>query len=144
MQLKNNKAGNVHFFFHREASKDKPAELDYIHIPGNATVEIEDKIFNQLCASRTRVNVQERVVTPLECEVPVTLDRKQVNIVDYFPTGEVKYVNLLLDAIKEGTFTIVDRPAVTMKVIDEVLTGNGVDISKMGDDQKLALYDKLV
>lgn len=143
MILKNNQTRNVQLFF----TNNKDGELisDFVHIPAGATVEIDDKIYHKLCASRTRVEVMQRVDVELDTgDVDVKMDKKKVTIAEFEPTGKFKTVNLFTESIKAGEFTIIERAEVSMDVIDKVLVGNGVDIKAMGEDAKMALYDKLV
>lgn len=143
MQIKNNQTRNAQFFYYRQKAGSKAQELALVHIPGGATVELDDAIFKTLCASQTEVNVMKEVVSEIESEVPVTMDKKAVQVKEYYETGETKTVNLLLESIKVGEFTIVERPKATMADIDAVLVASGLDPKGMAEDAKLALYDKL-
>lgn len=138
MQLKNNKTGNVQFHY----TTDK-GEVEYIHIPAGATVEIDDKVFAQLCKPLSPATEMELVVTGIEGDVPVQMDKKDVAIKEYFPTGKIKQVNLIKLQIEAGDLVVVERPAVSKEEVAKVLTANGIDFSKMDADQIMALYDKL-
>jgi len=141
MQLKNNLPANVQL--HYPVTKNGVPDVEYIHIPGGATVEIDDEIFKLLCKPLTRVAEQEKVVEVLETEVPVTMDKKQVAITQFVPTGKTREINLMRQRIKDGDFTIVERPAVSQEAIDKLLTSKKIDISKMSTEDKQALYDQL-
>lgn len=143
MQIKNNQSRNAQFFYYRQKTGTKVQELALIHIPGGATVELDDSIFKALCSSRTEVNVMREVVSEIESEVPVTMDKKPVLVKEYYETGETKTVNLLQESIKAGDFTIVERPKATMSDIDAVIVTHGLDPKGMAEDAKLALYEKL-
>lgn len=143
MILKNNQTRSAQLFFHSD--KDGEMISDFVHIPAGATVELDDKIYHKLCASRTRVEVMHRVDVELDTgDVDVKMDKKKVTIAEFEPTGKFKTVNLFTESIKAGEFTIIERAEVSMDVIDKVLVGNGVDIKAMSEDAKMALYDKLV
>lgn len=138
MQLKNNTPGNVQF--HYVNSKN---DVDYIHIPAGATVELDDKVFADLCKPLSPVRTHELVVAPIDGDVPVLMDKKDVLIKEFYPTGDVKYVNLLKQRIAKGDFTVVVRPEVSKEQIAETLKKHGIDFSKMDEPQIMALYDKL-
>lgn len=152
MQLKNNLTRNAQFYFWKESKdkdgKKKPATLEYVHIPGGATVELEDSIFNALTASLTDVKVLKEVETLLDDSnigADIKSGKEVLTIKEYFETGETRTVNLLKEAIKNGEFTIVERVKVGMPAVDELLAKHGIPgIKDMPEDAKLALYDKLV
>lgn len=141
MQLKNNREGNAQL--HYSVVEGKKSSVDYIHIPGGATVEIEDAVFEQLCKPLTTVSVMERVVSPIESEVPVEMDKKPVMLTEFYETGETKRVNLLCAAIKRGDFTVVERVAVSPKVITQFLNSKGIAVADMAPEQQEELYNKL-
>jgi len=141
MQLKNNLDANVQL--HYPVKKNGVADVEYIHIPGGATVEIDDDIFALLCKPLTRVELHEEVSEVLESEVPVKLDKNQVKIKQFIPTGKFREVNLLKQRIKDGEFTVVERPAVSEEAIDKFLTAQKIDISKMSVEDKQSLFNKL-
>jgi hypothetical protein len=145
MQLKNNQTRNAQFYFWKEG-KNKKVTLEYVNIPGGATVEIDDQVFKALTASRTEVRVMKEVETKLD-EASIGADVKTgkdtLIVKDYYETGETRSINLLQEAIRLGEFTVVERAKVGMDVIDEALTARGVPIKDMTEDAKLALYDQL-
>ena len=147
MQLKNNQTRNAQFYFWKESKdKTKAPTLEYVHIPGGATVEIDDDIFRALCASRTEVRVMKEVETKLDesnIGADIKTGKESLIIKEYYETGETRTVNLLKEAIKDGDFTIIERVKVGMPAVDKLLVDNGIDIVKMSEDAKLALYDKL-
>ena len=147
MQLKNNQTRNAQFYFWKESKdKTKAPTLEYVHIPGGATVEIDDDIFRALCASRTEVRVMKEVETKLDesnIGADIKTGKESLIIKEYYETGETRTVNLLKEAIKDGDFTIIERVKVGMPSFDKLLVDNGIDIVKMSEDAKLALYDKL-
>lgn len=148
MQLKNNQTRNAQFYFWKESKdKTKAPTLEYVHIPGGATVEIDDDIFRALCASRTEVRVMKEVETKLDesnIGADIKTGKESLTIKEYYETGETRTVNLLKEAIKDGDFTIVERAKVGMEVVNEVLAKHGIPgIKDMPEDAKLALYDKL-
>ena len=145
MQLKNNQTRNAQFFFWK-TGKDKKQTLEYVHIPGGATVEIDDAIFKAITSSRTEVRVMKEVETKLDdtnIGADIKTGKETLVIKEYYETGETREVNLLLEAIKDGEFTVIERVKVTMAQVEEVLKANGVDFKAMDEDTKLALYDKL-
>ncbi|HEI0612405.1 TPA: hypothetical protein SIF59_004288 [Escherichia coli] len=142
MQLKNNTPANVQLYF--TVKKNGRDEVDFIHIPGKATVEIDDKIFKQLTTSKTEVRVKREEVQEIETENPVTMDKRKLTVKEYYDTGETKVVNLMLERIKAGEFTVVERVAISEKEMDAVLVANNIKIEGMTPEQKVALYDKLV
>ena len=146
MQLKNNQTRNVQFYFWKEG-KNKKVSLEYVHIPGGATVEIDDDVFKALCASRTEVRVMKEVETKLDesnIGADIKTGKEALTIKEFYETGESRSVNLLKEAIKDGDFTIIERAKVGMEVVNEVLAKHGIPgIKDMPEDAKLALYDKL-
>lgn len=155
MQLKNNQKCNVQLYFLRTpkemvevngklVERDGKVVTDYVHIPGGATVEIEDKIYEALLKSNTRVEELEEVREVVECEVPVTMDKKPVELTEFHQTGRYRTINLFKEDIKKGLYTIVERVRVNMAEIDSVLVEHHVNIADLEDEEKLALYDKLV
>ena len=44
MQIKNNQTRNAQFFYYRQKEGSKSQELALVHIPGGATVELDDAI----------------------------------------------------------------------------------------------------
>lgn len=143
MQIKNSQTRHMQFYFYREVKKGE-SKLEYVHIPAGATVELPDEIYKALLASKTEVPVVEEVVTKIEGDTKVEMDRKPVEVKDYYETGETRVVNLFSESIKAGELIVVSRPSVTMKEVEEVLTANGVVFANMSEDAKLALYEKLV
>ena len=113
MQLKNNQTRNAQFYFWKEG-KNKKETLEYVHIPGGATVEIDDQVFKALTASRTEVRVMKEVETKLD-EASSGAD------------------------VKTGKDTLIVKGLVNYKA----LTARGVPIKDMTEDAKLALYDQL-
>lgn len=140
MQLKNNGTSNAQL--HYSVKVNNLPDVEYIHIPGGATVEIDDKIFEQLTSTKTLTNESKLVEFHFE-ESEVLMDRKPVTMKEYEPTGKTKRVNLLKERIKNGEFTVVVRPAVSKEEVAKVLTANGIDFSKMEPEAIMALYDKL-
>lgn len=148
MQLKNNQTRNRQFYFMRKEGK-KGEELvvqDFIHIPGLATVELPDEVFEQLCRVPTTVEVYKRVETELTEDnigADIKHDKKPLTVVDFQTTGERKTVNLVREAIKAGELEVVEGVARTIDQIAKFLSGMGIDTAKMDEAQQRALYNKL-
>lgn len=142
MQLKNNGTCNVQL--HYSVEKNGKLEVEYVHIPGGATVELDDKLFAKLCASKTTIEEMELVEGPIEGDVPVKMGKEDVIIKEFYSTGKTREVNLLQERIKRGEMTVVSRPAVSMETINKTLAANHIDPSKLDEEAKLALYEKLV
>ncbi|AEJ81445.1 gp69 [Erwinia phage vB_EamM-Y2] len=141
MQLKNNRKGSVQLMY--PVTKNGKPDVDFVHIPAGATVELDDAIFEALCKPLTTVSVMEMKEVEIEGEVPVQMDKKNVLIKEFYETGKTKVVNLFKEQIKAGDFTIVSRAAVTKEAMLKVISQAGVDTSKMTDEQIVTLYDKL-
>lgn len=141
MQLKNNRKGSVQLMY--PITKNGKADVDFVHIPAGATVELDDKIFEALCKPLTTINEMEMREEEIESEVPVQMDKKNVRIKEFYETGKTKVVNLFKEQIKAGDFTVVSRAAVTKEAMLKVISQAGIDASKMTDEQVVALYDKL-
>lgn len=145
MQLKNSGVGNIQLAFNKKV--DSATVVDYVHIPGGATVELEDKIFAQLIATKTPVTEQKEVRTEMTEELvgsSVKVGKENLTIIEYTPTGNNKEVNLVREMIKAGTLIVVERPKADMKVVDALLAKNKVTIDGMSEDDKVAMYNKLV
>lgn len=146
MQLKNNEKRNYQFFFNKKDKSGK-VSVEFVHIPGGATVELDDNIFDAICASKTEVAEMEERIIPLNEEqvgAEIRAGREVAVVKEYFPTGKTRLVSLVGELIKQGKLTVVERVKVTMKEVEALLVSNGVKIEGMADDAKLALYDKLV
>lgn len=146
MQLKNNKSRNVQLFFYKKDKSGRVA-LDFVHIPGNATVEIDDEIFKAVTSSLTSVEVMREEVVELSEDsigAEVKSGKEALTIREFYQTGEYREVNLVLEGIKAGDFTVVQRVKVGMKEVEATLVANSIDIKDMSDETKLALFDKLV
>lgn len=146
MQLKNNQSRNVQFYFWKKKSGSKEATLDYVHIPGGATVEIDDDIFKAITSSVTEVRVMKEVEQKLDdanIGADIKTGKEILTIKEYYDTGETRKVNLVKESIRLGELSIVERVKVGMADVDKVLTENGINIKDMPDEAKLALYDKL-
>ncbi|QQV88360.1 hypothetical protein Fifi44_00057 [Erwinia phage Fifi44] len=141
MQLKNNLSGNVQLFY--PVKKNGQPDVDFIHIPGGATVELDDKVFEALCKPLTTIKEQRMVEVEIEGEAEVKMDKKNVLIKEFYETGEVKIVNLFKEQIKKGDFTVVERPSISKEQKLAVLNQNGVSVKDLSDEQIDALYDKL-
>lgn len=145
MQLKNNRPCNVQFFFYKKEGKE--SVLDVVHIPGGATVELDDDIWSSIRKSKTEIEVMEERIVTLDKEnigANVELGDEKYTIKEYYATGERKTVSLVDEMVKKGELLIVERAKVTMEVIDKVLAGNGIPgVKDLAEDAKLALYDKL-
>ena len=145
MQIKNNETRNLQFFFYKKDKAGK-AVLDFVHIPGGATVELDDSVYKALTSSVTEVEVMREEVVPLDDSnigADVKTGKEALVIKEYYSTGKTRKVNLVKEAIKSGSLTIVERVKVGMQDIDAILVKNGVDVKDMPEDVKLALYDKL-
>ena len=146
MQLKNTKSGNIQLFFYKTQKGVKEPILDFVHIPGGATVEIEDSVFEACRKSKTRVQGIKLVETQLVEDTigaQVQTDKKPLVIKEYYETGETREVSLVDEMVKDGTLVILQRVAVSQEQIDKFLNGQGISIKDMSAEQKLALYDKL-
>ncbi|APD19716.1 hypothetical protein PP101_59 [Pectobacterium phage PP101] len=144
MQLRNNQSRNVQLYFWKDNKETKQKQLEYVHIPGGATVEIEDDIFKQLTESKSESRELREEILNVEGAEVMHLDSKlKVGIKEYFETGKVKTVNILSEEIKAGLFTVVSRAKVSGEQINQLLIDNGVNIKDMPDEKKLELYDKL-
>lgn len=145
MQLKNNETRNQQFYFYKMEGKNRV--LDFIHIPGKATVELDDEIFKAICESTTTVEeieLQEIKLDDEQIGATIKSGKETLTIKEYFPTGRRKKVSLVKELIKEGKLIVVERVKVGMKEVEEVLAKNGITgIKDMPEDAKLALYDKL-
>lgn len=144
MQLKNNKSGNVQFFFLKKEGKE--VVTDFVHLPGNATVEIDDDIYAAMCKSKTEVEVLEERVVVLDKEsvgANVELGDVAYTIKEYYPTGKRKTVSLVQHMISKGDLTVVERPGVSLDEMKKVINEHGVSVKDMADDAVMALYDKL-
>ncbi|WJN63691.1 hypothetical protein Erwinia_phage_Aioli_00043 [Erwinia phage Aioli] len=141
MQLKNNLSGNVQLYY--PVKKNGQPDVDFIHIPGGATVELDDKVFEALCKPLTTIKLQRMVETEIEGEAEVKMDKKNVLIKEFYETGEVKIVNLFKEQIKKGDFTVVERPSIAKDAKLAVLNQNGISVKDLSDEQIDALYDKL-
>lgn len=145
MQLKNNQSHNKQFFFYRK-EKGKEDVLDFIHIPGGATVELDDKIFEAICASTTTVEVMKKIEVQLDAEnvgADIKSGKEKLIAIEYLPTGERKTVSLVKEQIRKGELKIVERVAATMEQIDKFLNSKGISVKDMSEDAKLSLYDQL-
>lgn len=139
MQLKNNESRNRQFFY-----RDKDGAVQFVHIPGKATVELDDDIFKQLCASKTTVQIMKEVVAPIESESEVKMEKKDVLIKEYYETGKTKVINLMKQSIEDGELTVVERQKVTEAEINQLLTDKGISVKDMSQELKLELFNKLV
>lgn len=145
MQLKNNETRNLQFFFYKKDKSGKPV-LDFVHIPGGATVEIDDEVYKAITSSVTEVEVMREEEVKLDDSnigADVKSGKEALMIKEYYTTGKTRKVNLVKEAIKAGSLSIVERVKVGMPDIDKVLVANGVNIKDMPEEAKLALYDKL-
>lgn len=146
MQLKNTKSGNIQLFFYKNQKGVKEPVLDFVHIPGGATVEIEDSVFEACRKSKTTVPEIKLVETALvedNIGAQVKSDKKPLVIKEYYETGVTKSVSLVDEMVKDGTLVITQRVAVSEEQIDKFLNGKGIPVKDMSQEQKLALYDKL-
>ena len=145
MQLKNNAKCNQQFFFHKKVGKT--TQLELVHIPGGATVELDDDIFEAICQSTTSVEELELREIPLDTEqtgAEIKSGKEVLTIKEYFPTGKRKTVSLVKELIKQGQLVVVERPKdVSMTEVDAFLNKQGISVKDMPEDAKLALYDKL-
>lgn len=142
MILKNNRSGNAQLFY---TTKDQNGpKVDYVHIPGGATVELEDEIFELLCAPTTLIREQTVEEVEIEGEAEIKMDKKNVSIKEFYETGKTHVVNLFREQIKAGDFTVIERPKTSKEIMLKVLAQNGVSSDKLSDEQIVALYDKLV
>lgn len=145
MQLKNNQPCNMQFYFWKKDSNGKPV-LDFVHLPGGATIELDDNIYKAITSSLTEVAVMEERVQVLDeanVGAEIKTGKEVLTIKEYYHTGETKKVNLVKEALKKGELSIVERVKIGMADIDKFLIANKVDIKDMPDEVKLALYDKL-
>lgn len=141
MQVRNNKVGNLQL--HYSAGKDK---VEYVAIPGEATVIIEDDIYAKLLKTKTTVTVRRRVETEIESgsENDTLIDKKKAIEVSFEETGETKSISLIETLFEDGTLTMVERPKVAMEIIEALLAENKVNFKDLSDEDKAALYNKLV
>lgn len=146
MQLKNTESRNRQFYFYKKTAGAKQPSLELLHIPGGATVEVDDDIFAAICKGTTTVRVMEERMVPLDKDnigTQMKTDGEILMIKEYYDTGRTKEVSLVKELIKEGKLVIAERPRISMEEIDKALVASGVPIKDMTDDAKLALFDKL-
>lgn len=146
MQLKNNESRNHQFFYHKKVEGSKTSTVDFIHIPGGATVEIEDDVFAALCKSQTVVSVIEERMVPLDKDnvgAQMKTDGEILMIKEYYDTGRKKKVSLIKELIKDGKLTVVSRPGVSLDEAKAFLNGKKISVKEMSDDEVMALYDEL-
>lgn len=139
MQLKNNEARHNQFYFRTEKN-----EVDVVHIPAGATVEIDDAIFAKLLVPKTTVEKHEMILQKVEAETPIQMDREDVYSKEYYPTGVTRSINLVQEAIKTGRLTIVERPAVSDEAKIKLLNANGISAKDLAPEKIDELYNKLV
>lgn len=146
MQLKNNASRNIQLFYYMAKNNKSEPTLDFVHIPGGATVEIDDDIYLACCKSKTTVNEIKLVETPLvedNIGAVVQTDKKPLVIKEYYETGRQIEISLVASLIKSGELSVVQRVSVTMAEIEKHLASKGIPVKDMADEQKLALYDQL-
>lgn len=139
MQLKNNEARHNQFYFRNDKN-----EVDVVHIPAGATVEIEDKIFQKLLAPKTTVEEQKEVLQEIVAETPITMDKQPVFTKEYYSTGVTRSINLVEAAIKAGRLTIVEHVATSDEDKAKFLNSKGVATKDLKPEQLAELYNKLV
>lgn len=146
MQLKNTESRNQQFYFYKKLEGNKHPSLELLHIPGGATVEIEDEVFEAICKSKTTVSVMEERKVPLNKDnigAQLKTDGEVLMITEVYDTGRRKSVSLVKELIKDGKLVVVSRAKVTLEVIDAFLATQGVVTKDMPEDARIALYDKL-
>lgn len=142
MLLKNNRSGNAQLFY---STKDQNGpKVDYVHIPGGATVDLKDEIFELLCKPTTLIREQRVEELEIEGDAEIKMDKKNVVIKEFYETGETRVVNLFREQIKAGDFIVVEAPAVAKERMLQVLAQNGVNAEKLSEEQITSLYLKLV
>lgn len=139
MQLKNNEARHYQFFYHNAEKK----ALDFVHIPAGATVELDDEIFEQICKPMTVVEKHDLVIQKVEAETPILMDKKDVVVKEYYPTGLTKKVNLVKEMIRTGVLTVVSRVEVSVEEKAKFLNSQGIGVKELEAEQIDALYNKL-
>lgn len=160
MILKNNTKANVQFFVrvnpkevietinqfgNKMVTPAKP-EVKLIHIPGEATVEIDDDLYEALANTTTTVSGYRDVVTEIE-GADVTMVGEQLSITERLPDGTTREVNLFKQLIKEHTLILIteeEKETLTNEQIIEELSGMGVTLaSGMSTEQIRNLYERL-
>lgn len=145
MLLRNKQKRNRQFYFMRKDGKN--LVQDFIHVPGESTVEIDDAVFEQLCKPMTTVQVQERVEVQLT-EENIGADIKHgkipYTVVEYQPTGATKSINLVRQAIRDGELEVVENVKRSAEHIAKYLMNQGIDVSKIDAAAQEALYNRLV
>lgn len=144
MQIRNAQSRHVQFFFYKDV--DGTPTQDFVHIPGGATVELDDKLFETICAAKTVVDEMREVNVVLDeanIAANVKMGKEILTVKEYVPTGKRVTVSLVREMIKRGDLEIVERPAIAMADVDAFLNAQGISVKEMDDEQKMALYDKL-
>ncbi|MBG6242983.1 MAG: hypothetical protein EKE20_14695 [Candidatus Symbiopectobacterium sp. Dall1.0] len=159
MQLKNNLTANLQFnyrknigkmvTYHDEAgnkiTKPEKPKLAMIHIPGGATVEIDDDVYNELLKGKTEVQQYIDVTNEIE-DAEIKMDKHKLSITERQFTGKTKEVNLFNEAIKCGDLSIVEKPVVNIskeQMLKEIHEA-GVNMANNAADKEIALvYEKL-
>lgn len=124
----------------------KPATpvISTIHIPGGATVIIEDELWNKAMAVKSTVEEYREVEEDIE---GVLVDREKVKRVVKIPTGKMRSISPLLEEVRSGRLTIIEAPALELTPLEmkEAIEAEGLSVSKDITREALeALYRKVV
>lgn len=146
MQLKNNESCNRQFYFYKKVEGAKQPSLELLHIPGGATVEIDDDVFAAICKGKTTVRVMKERMVPLDKDnvgAQMKTDGEILMIKEYYDTGRTKEVSLVKELIKDGKLIVVSRPGVSLDEAKAFLNSKKISVKEMSDDEVMALYDEL-
>jgi hypothetical protein len=141
MIIKNPQDGNVQLYFPVERNKIK--DVDFVHIPGNATVEIDDEIWAKILSTKTTVQGLIKTVSEVESENPILMDKKQIRITEFEQTGETREVNLVREMLKNGRLVIVQDVVMSIEDQKAFLNKEGISVKDMTDEKVAELYNRI-
>lgn len=108
IKIKNNLDADLRLHF--RTVKDGVEIVEAVHIPGKATVEIDEAIYKQLIGSKSVGKEIEEIEVPTDCEVKVGEEKKDLPrryVTEKFQTGKSFTFNLLKKRIEDGDITII-------------------------------------
>jgi len=160
MKIKNNTKANMQFnvrvnagqtiesvnqFGNTVLTPAKP-EIKLVHIPSNATVIIDDSLYEALMAAKTPVHDFEDIVEEVE-NADILMGKDKLKIKSRLQSGESHEISIFETYIQNGDLVIYhEKPVVepTMEEMRELLSTKGITLAEgMSSSQIKDLYKKL-
>jgi len=123
---------------------------EFVYIPSQATVELDDKLWKAAISAKTDVQEWEEVEMPIGHDDfgQASIGERKLTKLTRIPTGVKKTISLVQSAVDSGILTVLSKPKLNMsrkQLIDAVEGKLGFPLpADIEDDKLLGMYERNV